>query len=560
MAYTITLTNGTQLGTVPDGSLVNTWAGLFLIGKGYKGFGTAFNDNLIRLVENFSNNISPSNPLVGQLWFDSTNNILKVYNTNSVFSPISVSTSSATAPSNPNEGDQWYNTINEQLYVYSGTSWVLIGPTSQASSGTNGIITLPIIQNSSTYYVAALYADGRLVGIVSSDSISEPTTTGFGNLRPGINFVTSASANIVTGGAYNLSGLSIGQSDQFALTVDSNGNGLIQLTNNLTTVNALIFTQETIGSDIAAILPGANVQVSLGSPTFLYDKIYANSFVGTLQTGAVGLQGQVQFNSNNVLAGCNIFVNNSNITCSDQFIVNGRLNVIGDTILSGNLIVTGFQNIVNTSSFSVEDPVIDLGNGSNGNILTINDGRDRGIALHYFQGSAQTAFLGYQNSSGDLIYYSNTVENNGVFSGTVGNIQANFFLGTATSALYADLAERYETDKIYPEGTIVKIGGEKEITAVSELASKDVFGVISAKPAMLMNAGAGTNSSHPAVALVGKIPIRVIGNVKKGDRLISSEISGVARATIDGSLDSVFAYALENNNDLSEKLVLGAIK
>lgn len=106
---------------------------------------------------------------------------------------------------------------------------------------------------------------------------------------------------------------------------------------------------------------------------------------------------------------------------------------------------------------------------------------------------------------------------------------ATTFNGVATSAQYADLAERFEADKFYEPGTVVAIGGDKEVTAVDEELSDDVFGVISTRPAHLMNASAGTDQTHPPIAISGRVPVKVFGKVKKGDRLVSAG-NGLARA------------------------------
>jgi hypothetical protein len=110
------------------------------------------------------------------------------------------------------------------------------------------------------------------------------------------------------------------------------------------------------------------------------------------------------------------------------------------------------------------------------------------------------------------------------------NMYAVQFNGQATSALYADLAERYHADAKYDPGTIVCLGGSAEITASNTLGTHDIFGVISTNPAHLMNAEAGTDDTHPAVALAGRVPCKVVGPVKKGERLMSSAIAGCACA------------------------------
>ncbi len=108
-----------------------------------------------------------------------------------------------------------------------------------------------------------------------------------------------------------------------------------------------------------------------------------------------------------------------------------------------------------------------------------------------------------------------------------------FFSGTATTALYADLAERYEADQDYDYGTVVKIGGAKEITQTDKEYCPDVFGVVSDKPAFAMNSGAGSQKTHPYVALSGRVPVQVVGKVSKGERLVSSSIPGHAMSAGD---------------------------
>ena len=109
------------------------------------------------------------------------------------------------------------------------------------------------------------------------------------------------------------------------------------------------------------------------------------------------------------------------------------------------------------------------------------------------------------------------------------NSTTNFkFRGIATSAEYADLAERYEADAEYSAGTVVKIGGDKEITQTTQQMDTDVFGIISTAPGFEMNAGAGTDATHPFVALAGRVPCKVVGKVAKGDRMISSDTPGHA--------------------------------
>lgn len=118
---------------------------------------------------------------------------------------------------------------------------------------------------------------------------------------------------------------------------------------------------------------------------------------------------------------------------------------------------------------------------------------------------------------------------------TAGTMTGNFTLsaGSRLQSTYADLAERFEADAFYDAGTVVEMGGDKEITAVQYELSEDVFGVVSTTAGYLMNAMAGDDDTHPAIAVGGRVQVKVIGTVKKGQRLVSAG-NGMARAAQQG--------------------------
>ena len=135
------------------------------------------------------------------------------------------------------------------------------------------------------------------------------------------------------------------------------------------------------------------------------------------------------------------------------------------------------------------------------------------------------------------------------------SMHATNFYGQATSALYADLAERFESDMSLEEGDVVMIGGEKEITKTDRESTPDVFGVISLLPAYAMNADGGSDETHPYVALVGKVPVKVIGKVLKGQRLVASSQTGIAIAAETKNIFAVVGRALESSDELGIKLI-----
>ena len=135
-------------------------------------------------------------------------------------------------------------------------------------------------------------------------------------------------------------------------------------------------------------------------------------------------------------------------------------------------------------------------------------------------------------------------------SGSVrfGTMYANTFNGTATAAQYADLAERYESDKALEPGTVVCFGGDKEVMACAEASHHAVAGVVSTNPAHLMNSEAGSDETHPAIALAGRVPVKVIGPVNKGDLLVSSDVEGRAKADNDAKAGRILGKAMESAN------------
>ena len=163
--------------------------------------------------------------------------------------------------------------------------------------------------------------------------------------------------------------------------------------------------------------------------------------------------------------------------------------------------------------------------------------------------------------AGNILTSGTSQFNIGSVSNRFANVYATFLVGTSVTAQYADLAERFASDSAYPAGTVVSLGGIKEITAAAEELTEDVFGVISTKAAFLMNGEAGTDATHPAVAVNGRVPVRVIGKVKKGDRLVSAG-AGLARAANREEITAfnVIGRALENKATVDEGVIEAIVK
>ena len=211
MAYTINLTNGSIFAVIADGT-INTGSSVSLPGKNYAGYGEFLDENFIQMLENFSSPATSGGlptsaklgaPLTGQLWWDSTNSVLKVYN-GTVWKAAGSTTSSATAPSNPNVGDLWWDSGNNQLKAWSGSNWIVIGPSSVGSTGVQattitdtGAIVHPVI----TFTV-----NNNVIAILSQTGPFTPAAaiTGWGSsgiqvVNPGLNLSTASATYEFTG-------------------------------------------------------------------------------------------------------------------------------------------------------------------------------------------------------------------------------------------------------------------------------------------------------------------------------------------------------------------------
>lgn len=490
MAYTITTTAGAALATVADGTVNTTSTSLTLIGKNYAGYGIFLNENYVKLLENFSYSVAPNAPVTGQLWYDTTNGVLKVYS-GTIWKPISSSASGTTQPSNPVLGDLWWDSGNGQLRVWSGSAWVVIGPSFTTAAGTSGALVQTILDSgSASHVVVNFYISNTIVAILSKDATFTPQTSiaGFSTIRPGFNLISSST---ITGAqftgdvsnALSLQGVTANQflrSDQNATTAYSltAGGGLTvgsDLTFNTTSGTEVAISNSTLNKDI-------NFYVNAGSTLRAVRVVGANAsvFLGDSITSQVQTAGPAR--------------------------INGALTAASTLAVSG---VTTISNRLSPAS----DNTITLGNAS--------------------------------------VKFSN------MFSTTfTGNL-----VGTAVQAQYADLAERFEADAAYIPGTVVELGGIKEVTAAVEELSEAVFGVISTAAGFLMNSIAGTDATHPPIAVNGRVPVRVIGTCKKGDRLVSAG-NGLARAAARNELTAfnVIGRAIKDKTTNEEGLVEAIVK
>jgi hypothetical protein len=238
MSYTITLTNGNILTTIPDGTINTSACSQVLVGKNYAGYGQFLDDNFVHLLENGADNTAPSTPLIGQLWFNTTTGVLQVYN-GTGFKSLGGSQAQSSAPTNNTQGDLWYNTSAQQLNVWTGSVWLLVGPIYNSTTGVTGAIPDTVLDNTATSHVVVqLYVNDVIVGYISEDAAFtlQSPPTGFTRVYPGITLATGLSNGqipIYTGTATNANALSGLYAASFMRTdANTSTTGHVRILNN----------------------------------------------------------------------------------------------------------------------------------------------------------------------------------------------------------------------------------------------------------------------------------------------------------------------------------------
>ena len=296
MAYTVNKTNSSSSPnsyTVQDG-VINNQTDLSFVGKGYAGYGETIGENFLHLLENFANSSAPSKPITGQLWWDSTNNKLQVYNGAAFQTAGGSAPYQSEQPSNLAAGDIWIDSDTGQMYFYNGTSSVLVGPPS--STGTTNGFTFDSILDSgdTTQNITKLFNDGNLIAIISEDTFTPKVSlSGFASIKKGITLSTAITDNKFQGTATdadalggvaaanylrsnendtatgvisiaNDGGLVVGADADLTLTVDSTG-GII----SNTVVNTDITFKVNDGGSTTTVMTidGSESRVGIGTTT-----------------------------------------------------------------------------------------------------------------------------------------------------------------------------------------------------------------------------------------------------------------------------------------------------
>ena len=589
MAYQVDKFNGTFLTSVEDGT-IDTTTDIRFVGKNYAGYGEVQNENFLHILENFANTTPPPRGIVGQIWYDSTSTEkkLKFYDGNQwkVAAGAKVAT---IAPSGLTTGEFWWNSSSRQLYAWDGTEFILVGPEVAPDAGLSSVVAQRVKDDSRTteYSILKFIVGGNTVAVASPNEFTlsnlDNPIANFSRIKKGITLVNTpttgissdnyvfwgtASNSLKLGGvdaanflqradnsfpeevAFGDPGFTVGNAPDLRVRVENDDEVIFEnrLGNPLKfriTVNEITDERDVLVVTSTSAEPGTTNSYTLGSASKVWNQIYGATIFGNLTGNVTG----------NVLGD-----------------IRGTIRAIDTTVMiNGTTKQIGFSgaNIVGTLTGNVSGNL----EGTASNSSRVN-GLDSSIAVP----SPLVATIPIRDVSGDI--YANQFQGTANFSDRLkiddsatdsdpdyrsakttktantiaardgsGNLLANLFDGTATAAQYADLAEKYLPDADYDVGTVMAIGGDKEVTAAN--LGDRAIGVVSGNPAFMMNKDL---EGGVYIALKGRVPVKVTGRIAKGDRLVSTD-NGVAIKATYQQLHEVFAISLESSDDVGAKFI-----
>lgn len=494
MAYTIDRYNRQVLTVVEDGTIDQT-TDLKLVGKNYAGYGEIQNENFVYLLENFAGSTAPPKAISGQVWFDSSASKLKFYD-GSKWRTTGGAEVLNSAPSGLTEGDFWWDTANEQLYAYNGTDFVLVGP-QDAGEGVTQMQSRSVRDTlGTTHSIIASVVNDTVVHIISNDTFTidgtdaENRIAGFDVIKQGITLVNTTAS---TGGVTATNHIFWGTA---------------QNANKLGGVDASNFIQAGSAS-FATLAEFSDNGLAVGD---------SNDFKVTIQN-----------DNEAVLA--------NEVGTKIIFKAKSTLGVLTNPlIVKSNSIEPGLQSD-NTTTQTVTLGAVDrvFSNVYATNFTGLSE-------------KASTLVVSGNNRSGDVAATANTV----AVRDASGDLRANLFRGTALTAKYADLAEKYTTGSELPVGTAVAVCSHEDHEVEPASASQMCIGVVSTAPAIKMN----SDADGQYIGLKGRVPVRVKGPVKKGQPVYAMA-DGVSTTIATSALVGV---ALESNEAEEEKLVECVLK
>ena len=405
MSYIIKKTNGDVLTEIVDGSIDQLSTDLTLIGKNTSAYGELFNENFVHVLENFANTSSPNNPIQGQLWYDTSEGRLKVYDG----SGWKVSSGTVVTPTIPTltQGDLWIDSTRQQLYFNDGSETLLAGPIYNAQQGISGFQVIDVIDvNQLSHTVVLMYVAQSLIGIFSKTKFTPvaPIVGWSGSLwSNSVKYALGDRVIFVVNGkplAYEVfsvltSGPNIGYVSTGVLPTDgtfwkeifinpgfnsgttkdvkfyvpaTQADSLIASDGTVKTSNSFLSSTDVTTTAVGSVIiqnstplklgPQQNSEIHVDNNLFSIVSNTINQNFSIVTNGGTGLKNSIYIDSQHQRVG--ILTDHPSST----------LDVTGDVRITGNLTVEGLTSNINSTNLVIEDKQIEL--GAVGQILNIS--------------------------------------------------------------------------------------------------------------------------------------------------------------------------------------------
>ena len=359
MSYKLNKTDGSLLVDLVDGSLDTTSTDISLIGKNYSGFGESINENFIKILENFANTSAPSLPLKGQLWFDSTESRLKVYDGTNFRTSGGPIVQNSQPGVGVVAGDLWINNATKQLHFYDGTNFNLAGPIYTSDQGKSGFETVTVLDNQNNSKTIVKFSiGGTLIGVYANNEFTPAASyaiTGLDSIKKGFNIISTVTDFVFRGSADSAAALvdnaGVAKSASQFLSADSNS----VTTGTVTVANSGGITIGTAQN---------NIQKVVGTSVVNENQLSNHDYKIRVRK-ATGFVDAVTIDTSESFLG--IFKDTPQHT----------LHVGGDMRVDGNLFLTSPAVNIETQNLRVEDKNIELGITSDSTSLD-NAGVDTG--------------------------------------------------------------------------------------------------------------------------------------------------------------------------------------
>jgi len=512
MAYTIRNADGTVLVNIVDGTIDTRTTSITLVGKNKEDYGTAWNTNLVNILQNFASNSQPRSPLVGQLWYSKTDGRLKVFTSEGVFSNVSAALLSDTQPLILKQGDLWIDSANNQLYfTKDGTNTVLAGPIYSENNGKSGFLSEYLVDDvGNVRPVTKMFSNGTLLGILSTcsftvapSSILVQDNQGMFAIAPGLNlngtipdvkFVGLATTATNIGTGFTLTNVFLKlNNNNISQTITGTGALILETDNGIslgTYTDATIYVTGGIAARRTILKNNiADATTEIISKTTLIAAPNNEKTVVTTYRDRVGINLGPSLPTHNFHVEGNSFFN-------------------GNATITGNLEVQGTQTVISTVMLQIEDKNIELATSGTWYTDALIDGG--GLTLH---GTTDKTLTYYNSATAWTSNISYNIAGTGTYKINAVNVLSSSTLGTGVT-----------------QTSITRVGVLEELTVTNVLIKGNG---ISSKRAEYPIASIGstttstTTGSSITVNVAAVIPFLSTGSTITVDGIVQTEYNQI---------------------------------